>query len=283
MTGRGRIGRSDARRLLFDNGIEASRALGQNFVVDPNTVERIVRLAGVGAGDFVVEIGAGLGSLTLALADSGASVTAIEIDRRLIPILRENVGEVVRVIEGDVLTLDWNAVTGGRRDVIVVSNLPYNIATPLVITLLERVPSIARLVVMVQKEVGERMSSPPGNKTYGAASVRIAYHASAKILGTVSAEVFLPRPRVTSAIVEITRRPNPAVDPSVATYSEIDALVRAGFGGRRKMLRRSLAGLVDDATFAAAGVDPTSRAEELGVERWGTLAACRRRSELSQN
>ncbi|HWD24611.1 MAG TPA: rRNA adenine N-6-methyltransferase family protein, partial [Acidimicrobiales bacterium] len=112
MTERGRIGRSDARRLLSENGIEASRALGQNFVVDPNTVERIVKMAGVGPGDFVVEIGAGLGSLTLPLADSGAEVTAIEIDHRLLPLLRDAVGDRVRVVEGDVLDLDWREITG---------------------------------------------------------------------------------------------------------------------------------------------------------------------------
>jgi 16S rRNA (adenine1518-N6/adenine1519-N6)-dimethyltransferase len=235
-------------------------------------------MARVGAGDAVVEIGAGLGSLTLPLIESGADVTAIEIDRRLLPLLRELVDDRARIVEGDVMTIDWDEVLGDRSDVVVVSNLPYNIATPLVITLLERVPRIARLVVMVQKEVAERIASPPGNKTYGAVSIRVAYFATAKVLGTVSPEVFVPRPRVLSAVVEITRRPEPAIDPAVATYAEIDALVRAGFGGRRKMLRRSLAGLVDDATFAAAGVDPTARPEELGIERWGTLAACRRTS-----
>jgi 16S rRNA (adenine1518-N6/adenine1519-N6)-dimethyltransferase len=278
-----RIGRSDARRLLDEGGIEASRALGQNFVVDPNTVDRIVRLARVGPGDTVVEIGAGLGSLTLALADSGASVTAIEIDRRLLPILSDVVGDRVRVVEGDAMTLDWSQIVGTRTDVVVVSNLPYNIATPLVITLLERVRGIERLVVMVQREVAERFVAPPGSKTYGAASVRIAYHATARILGTVSPEVFVPRPRVTSAIVEITRLPATAVSPEIASYREIDELVRAGFGGRRKMLRRSLLGLVDSSVFAAAGIDPTARAEELGVERWGTLASCRRRSAPSRS
>jgi 16S rRNA (adenine1518-N6/adenine1519-N6)-dimethyltransferase len=278
---RSRIGRADARRLLAENDIEASRALGQNFVVDPNTVDRIVRMARVGPGDTVVEIGAGLGSLTLALAESGADVTAIEIDRRLLPLLRDLVGARAKVLEGDAMTLDWSEIVDDQANTIVVSNLPYNIATPLVVTLLEKVAGIARFVVMVQKEVADRMAAPPGNKTYGAVSIRIAYFATAKVLGTVSPEVFVPRPRVLSAIVEITRRDEPAIDPEVATYREIDTLVRAGFGGRRKMLRRSLAGLVDDATFAAAGVDPMARPEELGIDRWGTLAACRRKSGLS--
>jgi 16S rRNA (adenine1518-N6/adenine1519-N6)-dimethyltransferase len=277
------MGRGDVRRLLVDHDIEASRALGQNFVVDPNTVERIVRLSGVGRGDAVVEIGAGLGSLTLPLAESGAQVTAVEVDRRLLPILRDVVGDRARVVEADVMSLDWSEVVGGRDDVVVVSNLPYNIATPLVVTLLEEVPAIAKLVVMVQREVADRMAAPPGSKVYGAVSIRIAYFATARVLGTVSPEVFIPRPSVTSAIVEIVRRPAPAVDPDLASYGEINTLVRAGFATRRKMLRRSLAGLVDDAIFAAAGVDPTARAEDLGVDRWGTLAACRRQSGLSQS
>jgi 16S rRNA (adenine1518-N6/adenine1519-N6)-dimethyltransferase len=276
VTDRERIGRAEARRLLSENGIEASRALGQNFVVDPNTVERIVKMAAVGPGDTVVEIGAGLGSLTLPLADSGADVIAIEIDRRLLPLLRAAVGDRVRVIEGDVLKLDWSEVIADKTNVTVVSNLPYNIATPLVVTLLRNVPGLSRFVVMVQKEVAERMASPPGSKAYGAVSVRIAYFATARVLGTVSPEVFIPRPNVLSAVVEITRRLAPAVDPSVATYEEIDALVRAGFGGRRKMLRRSLAGLVDEPMFAAAGIDPKQRAEEIDITRWGMLAASRK-------
>ncbi len=278
MSERDRIGRADARRLLLDHGIEASRALGQNFVVDPNTTERIVRLAGVGPGDLVVEIGAGLGSLTLPLSASGASVVAIEIDRRLLPLLVEIVGDRAEIVEGDAMALEWESLLGGRRDAVVVANLPYNIATPLIITILERVPGVARLVVMVQREVAERIVAGPGSRTYGAVSVRVAYFASARILGLVSPEVFVPRPRVTSAILEIVRRPAPAVPPATASYREINEIVRAGFGGRRKMLRRSLAGLVDDAAFALADVDPTARAEDLSVERWGTLAECRRRS-----
>jgi 16S rRNA (adenine1518-N6/adenine1519-N6)-dimethyltransferase len=138
------------------------------------------------------------------------------------------------------------------------------------------VPAIGRMLVMVQREAGERLVAVPGSRSFGAVSVRISYFATASLVGRVSPGVFLPRPNVESVLVEIVRRESPAVDAAVASYAEIDLLLRAGFGGRRKMLRRSLEGLVDEAAFAAAGIDGRSRAEELGIEEWGKLGACRR-------
>ena len=246
-------------------------------------MRRIARLASVGPGDRVVEIGAGLGSLTLALAETGASVTAVEIDRYLLPALRSVVEPVgVRVVEGDALRLDWSAVLGagsgsgagaGVGGWVLVANLPYNVATPLVADLLDFVPAIERMVVMVQKEVGERLAASVGDAAYGAVSVKVAYWATARVVGKVPPTVFLPPPKVDSALVSIVRRPVPAVDPGVVSPARLFEVVRAGFAHRRKMLRGALADVVSPSAFEVAGVAPTARAEELDVVAWGRLAA----------
>lgn len=262
--------RRRATELLEAHGLSPSRALGQNFVVDPNTVRRIAHLAGVGPGDHVVEIGAGLGSLTLALCDTGAEVTAVEIDRYLLPVLRDVVGDrEVRVVEGDALRLDWAALLGGHDRWHLVANLPYNVATPLVLDLLDDVPVIVDMLVMVQREAGERLAAAPGSGAYGIPSVKVAYHATARLAGSVPASVFLPQPRVDSVLVRIERRAAPATD---ADPDVLFALVGQAFGQRRKMLRRSLADRVSAEQFEAAGVDPEARPEQLGVEAWGRLA-----------
>ncbi|MEO7555237.1 MAG: 16S rRNA (adenine(1518)-N(6)/adenine(1519)-N(6))-dimethyltransferase RsmA [Acidimicrobiales bacterium] len=263
--------RSQILELLDQHDVRPSRALGQNFVADPNTVRRIARLAEVGPGDHVVEVGPGLGSLTLALAEAGASVVAVELDRHLVPLLRSVVaGHDVTVVEGDAALVDWTALLAGHDRWALVANLPYNVATPLVLDLLDGVPAIDRMLVMVQREVAERLAAAPGTKAYGIPSVKVAYHATADVVGRVPATVFVPTPRVESALVRITRRPGgPA---TAADPDRLFAFVRAGFGQRRKMLRRSLAGMVDDAAFAGASVRPEARAEELTVEDWGRLA-----------
>jgi 16S rRNA (adenine1518-N6/adenine1519-N6)-dimethyltransferase len=267
--------RAQVQDLLGRHGLRPSRALGQNFVTDPNTVRRIARLAGVGPGDRVLEIGPGLGSLTLALADTGASVLAVEADRHLLPALAEVLGDRsgVRVVHGDAMTADWAALLGDRPGWVLVANLPYNIATPLVADLLDHVDAVARMLVMVQREVGERMCAVPGDDAYGAVSVKVAYWAEARLAGRVPAAVFQPRPAVDSVLVEITRRPVPAVDPGVVRPERLFEVVRAGFATRRKMLRRALAGVVEPGAFGRAGVSPECRAEELDVLAWGRLAA----------
>jgi 16S rRNA (adenine1518-N6/adenine1519-N6)-dimethyltransferase len=271
------LSRRDITTLLDQHGLRPSRALGQNFVVDPNTVRRVVRLAGLEPGDRVIEIGAGLGSLTMALLEGGVEVTAVEVDRGLLPILRSIVEPAgARVVAGDALALDWAAVLGPAdeaRPWTLVANLPYNVATPLVVTLLEDVPAITRMLVMVQREAGERLAAGPGEEAYGAVSVKVAYWASASVVGAVPPTVFYPRPRVDSALVAIERRAQPAVDVATVDYDRFAAVVRAGFAHRRKMLRRSLDGVVDPAAFAGAGVAPEARAEELDVLAWGRLAA----------
>jgi 16S rRNA (adenine1518-N6/adenine1519-N6)-dimethyltransferase len=264
------LSRPDVNQLLADHGLAPRRDLGQNFVADPNTVRKIARLARVGPGDYVVEIGAGLGSLTLALAETGATVRAIEVDRGVVPVLRSVVAAHpnVTVIEGDALRLDWTEQLAGAASWTLVANLPYNIATPLVCDVLDGVPAISRMLVMVQREVAERFCAAPRTPAYGAVSVKVAYWAQARIAGIVPASVFVPRPNVESALADITRRDAPAVDADRARMFE---LVRASFGQRRKMLRRSLGALVDTAVFEHAGIDGQRRPEELDVHEWGAL------------
>lgn len=262
--------------LLARHGLHPSRALGQNFVADPNTVRRIARLASVGPGDRVLEIGPGLGSLTLALVETGAEVTAVEADRHLIPALEEvlaGAAPPVRLVQADAMAVVWPDLLGDRPGWVLVANLPYNIATPLVADLLDGVPGIGRMLVMVQREVGERLCARAGDDAYGAVSVKVAYWAEARVAGRVPANVFVPRPNVESVLVDIRRRPAPAVDPGQVGAARLFEVVRAGFATRRKMLRRALAGVVDPPAFEVAGVSPESRAEELDVAAWGRLAA----------
>jgi 16S rRNA (adenine1518-N6/adenine1519-N6)-dimethyltransferase len=259
------------RDLLETHGLAPSRALGQNFVVDPNTVRRIAALAEVGAGDRVVEVGPGLGSLTLALAETGAAVTAVEIDRGLVPVLREVVEPVgVRVVEGDARKVDWDELLGAGPWALV-ANLPYNIATPLVLDLLADVPAIERMLVMVQREVGERLAARVGDEAYGIPSVKVAYWGQADVVGRVPPTVFIPQPRVDSALVRIVRHAEPPVGPDV-DRERLFRLVEAGFGQRRKMLRRSLTSLLDTPAIEAAGVRPEARAEEVDLMGWARLA-----------
>jgi len=269
------------RDVLGRHGLRPRRALGQNFVADANTVRRIARLAELRPDSRVVEIGAGLGALTVALAETGASVTAVEVDARLVPVLRDAVqGMAVRVVEADALTLDWSvlldAVLAGapRPEATLVANLPYNVAVPVLIRVLDEAPRVTTILVMVQREVGERLVAVPGTKAYGAVSVKVAYHAQARLVGRVPATVFVPRPKVESVLVRIERRPTPAVDPVEVPAAQLFALVRAGFAQRRKMLRRALAGVVPAEAFEAAGIDAAARAESLSVEEWGRLARC---------
>jgi 16S rRNA (adenine1518-N6/adenine1519-N6)-dimethyltransferase len=171
--------------------------------------------------------------------------------------------------------VDWPTLLAGAARWTLVANLPYNVATPTILRILDETPIVVRFLVMVQREVGERLAAPVGNPAYGAVSVKVAYWAEADVVGRVPASVFVPRPRVESVLVRIERRARPAVDPQVVRADELFRLVRAGFAQRRKMLRRSLSGLVSAEVFAAGGIDPSARAEELGVEDWGRLAAAR--------
>ncbi len=220
----------------------------------------------------MIEIGAGLGALTEALIETGAHVTAIEIDDGLARLLDERLRDRdVRVVHGDARRVDWNELLSSAPRWTLVANLPYNVATPMVADLLDDVPAVDRMLVMVQREVAERFVARPRTSAYGAVTVKIAYWAEAEIIGHVPATVFMPRPNVESALVTLRRRPSPAVDETVDRRA-LFALVRAGFGHRRKMLRRSLAGIVPPDAFRDAGVSPEARAEELSVADWARLA-----------
>lgn len=274
--------RSQTSELLERFGLAPRRSLGQNFVVEPETVRRIATLAAVSSDDYVVEIGAGLGALTMALAETGANVTAVEIDAGLLAVLRENTARChnVRVVQEDAMQLDWNQLLATSPHWTVVANLPYNVATPLVADLLDDVPQVQRLLVMVQKEVAQRFVAQPDSEAFGAVSVKVGYWATARIVGEVSAAVFLPRPRVASSLVEITRRASPVVP---APFAEMFTLVRRGFATRRKMLRRALDGVVVAADFEVSGVDPQARAEQLSLDDWSrlTLAVISRSGRVS--
>ncbi len=270
------LGAAAVRALLDKHGIEPSRALGQNFVVDPNTIDRIVRAARVEAGDRVLEIGPGVGSLTTGLLAAGAHVVAVELDDHLVPALLDAVGTEVpgagfEVVSADANDLDWSDFFEGREQTgwKLVANLPYNVAAPVVLRALDEAPQIAEILVMVQREVAERLAAGPGSAIYGIPSVKVAYWGSAEVVGRVPASVFHPVPKVESALVRIVRSPEPAV---VADPDVLFELVRRGFGQRRKMLRRSLADRVDADAFAAAGVAPTSRPQDLDIAAWGRLA-----------
>lgn len=267
--------RTELVALLELHGLKPSRALGQNFVVDPNTVRRIARLAHVGPGDLVLEVGAGLGSLTLALVETGAEVQAMEVDKYLLEPLRSVVSpHGVPVHHADALHADYGEILGGR-EAIIVANLPYNVATPLVLHLLEAEPLIRRMLVMVQKEVGERFAAQAGDEAYGAASLRVQYFADAQVVGKVGPSVFVPKPNVDSALVSIVRRDEVRVDPALVSESALFEVIRTSFGQRRKMLRRSLAGWVTEGVFERADVAETRRPEELTLEEFARLAAAR--------
>ncbi len=258
-------------------GVAPRRSFGQHFVADPNTVRRIARLSGAGPSDRVLEIGAGLGSLTLALAETGAAVRAVEVDTGLAAALREVVAEAgasdVEVVEGDASTLDFDEVLRGSERWMLVANLPYNIATPLVLDLLRDAASVETMVVMVQREAGERLTAPAGSRVRGIPSVLVERRGTARVVGRVAASVFRPRPKVESVVVRIERPPrSEGLTLPPETEARFELLVRAGFGQRRKMLRRSLAGLVTPEGFASAAVDPASRPETLTLAQWVDLA-----------
>ena len=261
--------------LLNDAELKPKRKFGQNFVVDANTLKRIVRLADVNEGSSVLEVGAGLGALTEALLSTGAKISSLEVDPDLLAILRSRPElRRARLIEGDALSIEIEELAPSEEGPwTVVANLPYNVATPVILRFLEEAPQIERMLIMIQAEVGERLAAHPGDDAYGAVSVRVDYHAVAKVVGRVPPTVFVPQPNVDSVLVAIVRRPQPAVDPAMASEGAIFALVRQAFSQRRKMLRRSLSGLVTEEAFAAAEVAPTARPEELDVTAFGRIAA----------
>lgn len=260
--------RSDIRKLLSDQGHEPNQNYGQNFLADPGVVVDIVSVAQV-QGRRVVEIGAGTGTLTKALAGLASRVVAIEIDRHLVPVLESETASLdnVDVVCSDATSLEFvENLDGG--DWVMVSNLPYNVGTGIVLDALRHAPAISRFVVMVQKEVGERFLAQPGSKVYGVPSVVVGLHARGRIALRVPRHVFEPAPAVDSVVVVLDRVEQPAKAERAIAFAQ------AGFGQRRKMLRKSLGRAVDDPArlLDAAGIDGTLRAEELSPSDYVDLA-----------
>jgi 16S rRNA (adenine1518-N6/adenine1519-N6)-dimethyltransferase len=263
------------RELLARHGLRPSKALGQHYLADPNTARKVARLGGVGPSGTVLEVGPGLGSLTLALREAGAEVVAVEADPRLLPALAEVLGDDpgVRVELGDALRVDLAALAPTARR--LVANLPYNIAAGLVLKVLAEVPAVDHQVVMVQREVGDRLAAPPGSPAYGAPSAKLAAQATARILAPVSRRVFVPEPHVDSVLLGVTRRRHPATEG--LEVAELGRVIDAAFSQLRKTLRNALRGLGLDAAEVealgrAAGVDLGLRAERLDVAAFAALA-----------
>lgn len=276
--------RSRASRL----GIRPTKRLGQNFVHDPNTVRRIVATAGLDPEDVVLEVGPGLGSLTLALLGSAQHVLAVEIDPVLAAALPETVAEKapgqvdrLRVLTADALHVGADEVTaalGGRVPTALVANLPYNVGVPVLLHLLAELPSLRHGLVMVQAEVADRLAAPPGSRDYGIPSAKAAWFVEVRRAGPVPRGVFWPVPNVDSGLVTLTRRPPPAAAPR----SEVFAVVDAAFAQRRKTLRAALAGWAGSAAAAervlrAAGIDPSARGEQLAIPDFARICDARTR------
>lgn len=270
---------ASVRRIAAELDLRPTKQRGQNFVVDPNTVRRIVALSGVTAEDVVLEIGPGLGSLTLGLLETGARVVAVEIEERLAARLertvRERMGEDaaerLTVVAADALHVD---ALPGPAPSSLVANLPYNVSVPVLLRMLELFPDWTDGLVMVQLEVADRLVAPPGSKVYGVPSAKVAWYAESARVGTVPPKVFWPVPNVESGLVRITRRPAPA---TTASREDTFRVIDAAFSQRRKMLRAALAGLIGSSAAAselieAAGVDPQLRGEMLDVAAFAAIA-----------
>lgn len=272
---------SRLRELAGRLGLRPTKARGQNFVVDPNTVRRITRLADLHPDDVVVEVGPGLGSLTLALLDAAARVTAVELD----PVLAGALPATVAAYRPDavarltVVTADALALSRlpDPQPTVLVANLPYNVSVPVLLSFLQRYPTIGRGLVMVQLEVAERLAAGPGSRVYGVPSLKVAWWADAALVGSVPRTVFWPVPNVDSGLVALSRRAPP---PSRATRREVFACIDAAFGQRRKTLRAALAGWAGgpaaaEAALRSAGVDPAARGEQLDIAAFAAVAGAR--------
>ncbi|MBA8815774.1 16S rRNA (adenine1518-N6/adenine1519-N6)-dimethyltransferase [Microbacterium halimionae] len=272
------LGATEIRALAGELDVTPTKKLGQNFVVDANSVRKIVHVARVTDSDKVVEIGPGLGSLTLAILETGASMVAVEIDHRLAARLAQTAA-AHGVPDGALTVIDADALhileLPGAPDVLV-ANLPYNISVPVLLHFLEHFDSLRRGVVMVQAEVGERLAAAPGSKIYGSPSAKAAWYGSWRLAGTVSRQVFWPVPNVDSVLVAFERdaAPRGSDDERRSTFRIIDA----AFGQRRKMLRQALASVLGGTAAEAseilvrAGVAPTSRGEQLGIDDFQRIA-----------
>lgn len=271
------FGASDIRRLAEEIGIRPTKTLGQNFVIDGNTIRRIVAAADIGPDETVLEVGPGLGSLTLGLLDAAASVVAVEIDPVLAAKLPATVNEWrpsaaarFHLVHADAMKVTELPV----QPTALVANLPYNVAVPVVLHLLQYFPSLQHGLVMVQDEVADRLAAGPGSKTYGVPSVKAAWYSQMRKAGVIGMNVFWPAPKIHSGLVAFTRREPPA---TTATREQVFAVVDAAFAQRRKTLRAALAGWAGGAPEAerclvAASVDPTARGEVIDIHAFARIA-----------
>ncbi len=280
------LGPSQVRTLAASLGAAPAKKWGQNFVVDAGTVRRIVRIAGVQPGDHVVEIGPGLGSLTLALLEAGARVTAIEIDPILAEALPTTVAARAPEDAGRLTTIhaDAMAVTElASEPTLLVANLPYNVSVPVILRFLEFFPSLQTVLVMVQSEVADRLAAPPGSRTYGIPSAKAAWYCEVRRAGDVGRSVFWPVPRVDSALVLMKRRDVPLTS---ASRTEVFAVIDAAFAQRRKGLRSALSRIAGSPTAAEAalreaGIEPLTRGEQLDVDAFARIAEALARSRVA--
>ena len=274
------LGASDIRRLAEDLGVRPTKTLGQNFVIDGNTIRRIVAAAGIGPEETVLEVGPGLGSLTLGLLDAAKAVVAVEIDPVLAARLPQTVKEwrpdaagVFHLVLADAMKVTELPVEPSA----LVANLPYNVAVPVVLHLLQHFPSIQHGLVMVQDEVADRLAAAPGSKIYGVPSVKAAWYSQMRKAGVIGMNVFWPAPKIHSGLVAFTRREPPA---TTASREQVFAVIDAAFAQRRKTLRAALAGWAGSAADAercllAAGVDPTARGEVIDIAAFARIAEAR--------
>ena len=278
------MGISEVRFLLDRYSIVPSRSLGQNFVVDPNIIRKIVRLAELGSEDQVLEIGPGIGALTCGLVET-KRVVAIEFDRYLLPPLNEMLQEAemlekTEILHADAMEIKWDEFFSTRPGVWkMISNLPYNISSTLLLNVLDHAPQVTEGLVMVQREVGERFAASPGTAGYGIPSVKAQYWSEVSIVGNVPPKVFFPVPQVDSVLLKFSRR----LDLEKVDLELMWRLVKTGFGQRRKMLRKSLRSHIGSAEFNSAGLDPKSRPQDLTVDDWVSLANAAQYGEHSDS
>lgn len=284
------LGAADVRRLAEACGIRPTKQRGQNFVIDANTVRRIVRTSGIGEDDVVLEVGPGLGSLTLGLLEVAQRVVAIEIDEVLAGALPATITEFApdRVDNFEVVLADAMRITEipGPPPTALVANLPYNVSVPVLLHLFALLPSVKTGLVMVQSEVAQRLAAPPGSRTYGVPSVKAAWYADVRLAGKIGRNVFWPMPNVDSALVAWIRHEPPrdmsqrdSAQRDSAQRERVFAVVDAAFAQRRKTLRATLTGIAGSAMAAenalvAAGVSPQARGEAIGVEDFARIASC---------
>jgi 16S rRNA (adenine1518-N6/adenine1519-N6)-dimethyltransferase len=283
------LGPADVRRLADRLGVRPTKQLGQNFVIDPNTIRRIVAAARLEPDDVVVEVGPGLGSLTLGLLDAARRVVAVELDPVLAEALPGTIAERAPELAAGFELVHANALRltelPGPAPTALVANLPYNVAVPVLLTMLERFPSLRRVLIMVQAEVADRLAAEPGGRVYGVPSVKARWYAEVRRAGAIGRNVFWPAPHVESGLVALDRREPPRAD---VTRKEVFAVVDAAFAQRRKTLRAALGGWAGSPARAEellrrAGVDPGARGESLGVAEYAAIAAARAAEEPKES